>query len=135
MKNKTIFYLQMRSFHKTSGWEHFIGTLFHHLASVDMSVRIVCYKERHNPKENSTLCESDKIKTKILNRRYQSSFILRYLYECWLVIRAGFMPKFWRESDYVLVHSFPSSFLCIWFAKVIYRKKVTELSLDIACKL
>jgi len=124
MKGKTLFYLQMRSFHEAPGWEHFLGSLFRHLTSEGMSMRILCYKQKKASQEASTVSGSDMIQAKILNRRYQSNFFVRYLYECWLVIRAALHPKFWRESDYCLAHSFPSTFLCIWLTKVIFRKKV-----------
>jgi len=111
-----IFYLQMRSFHEAPGWRHLVGDLFAHLPDVS----VITYKDKNSPAEGATCIDC----AKILNRRYPANFLVRYVYECILIIRAGFYSKYWKGADCCLVHSFPSMFLCVWLAKFVYRKKV-----------
>ena len=121
----TIFYLQLRDFHEPLSLNHLLESLLNHCIDTGKSVNIIGYKQHGNPEKGAVPVDTNIVKAKILNRRYpkKSSFLTRYLYECWLVIRAAFHPKLWKESDICLAYSFPSTFLYIWLAKVFFRKK------------
>ena len=121
----TLFYLQLRDFHEPLSLNHLVESLLRHCADTGMSVNIIGYKQKTNPEEGSIPACRNINEAKILNRRYpkKSSFFTRYLYECWLVIRAAFSAKLWNASDVCLAYSFPSTFLYIWLAKSIFRKK------------
>jgi glycosyltransferase involved in cell wall biosynthesis len=121
----TIFYLQLRDFHEPLSLNHLLESLLNHCVESGISVNIIGYKQKTSPEKGAIPVSKNIANAKILNRRYQnkSSFFSRYLYECWLVIRAAFFPKLWKESDICLAYSFPSTFLYVWLAKVIYKKK------------
>ena len=125
VKCLTVFYLQMRDFHESLSLNHLVKSLLLNCTDNGLSVNIIGYKQKNSPEEGAIPLSGDAAHAKILDRRYQkkSSFLSRYIYECWLVIRAGFHPKLWKASDVCLAYSFPSTFLYIWMAKAIFRKK------------
>ena len=121
-----ILYLQLRDFHVVSGLRHLLESLFEHCVEKGILVNIIGYKQKTSPIDGAFVSGIDGVETRIFYRSYQnkSSFVYRYLYECWLIIRVALRPKLWRPSSVCLAHAFPSSFLLIWLAKNVFRKKV-----------
>ena len=115
----------MRDFHESLSLNHLIKSILLNCLQKGLSLNIIGYKQSNNPKEGAIPVDIGVARTMILNRKYQgkSHFLRRYLYECWLVVRAAFHAKLWKESDICLAYSFPSSFIYLWVAKTIFRKK------------
>jgi glycosyltransferase involved in cell wall biosynthesis len=149
----TIFYLQLRDPSDTPSLNHLVTSLLGHFADGGATVNVIAYSGQGSgsrgqgsevkgqgsdvsgqppppvavpPSCANVVGSSGNIHTLHLKRRNpkKQNFALRYLYECWLIVRAALHSKLWKASDACLVYSFPSSFLYIWFAKVIFRKRV-----------
>jgi len=124
-EGKTLFYVQLKDTSDNPSLRYLPKSLLEHCMHIGMNVSTLEYKRVDNSDNSTLLAGSVQCTSKILKRSSQkkTNFLVRYLYECWLVLRAAFHFKLWKSANVCLIYSFPCTFLHVWIAKVVYRKK------------